>query len=368
MKHSSKAIENAARSTTRPAQQHGHDYLPAPCWLLALLCLLCGSWLASCNPLTTSAPKAVQHSANAFPPSAFPSHTDTIPINKPVATIGCGKAAPVAAGRSVNETIGAHPAEAEGYQTRSYLLHVPATYQADIPTPVVLIFHGHGGSAAGMEGIGFSRLADQQDFIAVYPQGLPEGRGGPSFWADIGPIDDGIDDVLFVSDLLNTLQKEFCVDAHRIYATGFSNGGGMTNFLACRLAGRIAAFAPISGDHYPPPGGCQPGRPISLLEINGTADPLVPYNGIPVSEELAWPESSIPQYLQEWATRDGCTGQPAIFLQSAKVLGEQWTNCPAHATIMHYRMIGEGHSWPASIGDVSGTETIWQFLLAHPLP
>jgi polyhydroxybutyrate depolymerase len=77
-----------------------------------------------------------------------------------------------------------------------------------------------------------STLADAQNFIAVYPQGLIEPGTDKPFWAEIGPIDFGDDDVLFVSNILDDLQKNYCVDAHRIYATGFSNGGGMTTLLA----------------------------------------------------------------------------------------------------------------------------------------
>jgi polyhydroxybutyrate depolymerase len=340
--------------------------LAALTWLVVVVGLLAPA-LAGCDLFAAPATSPAHTVARAFPPSAFPSYADTIPVNSIVPTTGCGQAAPVRPGSSVDETIRAHPAVSEGFATRRYRLHVPATYRADKPIPVVLIFHGHGGSAASMEGTGFSQLADQQNFLAVYLQGLPQGVGGPSFWADIGPIDYGIDDVLFVSDVLTTLQKEFCVDAHRIYATGFSNGGGMTWLLACRLAGRIAAFAPVAGDHYPPPGGCQPGRPVSVLEINGTADQLVPYNGIPTYEERAWPESSIPQLMQTWAARDGCTAGPVVFLHDAKTIGMQWTGCRGQAVVMHYRMLGEGHTWPGRIGAMTGTEAIWQFFRAHPL-
>jgi polyhydroxybutyrate depolymerase len=344
------------------------DRLYVATWLVVIVCVLGAPLLASCDLFGSPAINSTHTATSAFPSSAFPAYADTIPVNNVVPTTGCGHTPPVKPGSSAGETISAHPAVSEGYSSRSYRLHIPTGYQAGMPTPVVLIFHGHGGSAAGMEGTGFSQLADREGFIAVYPQGLPQGAGGPSFWADIGPIDDGIDEVLFVSDLLNTLQKEYCVDANRIYATGFSNGGGMTWFLACRLAGRIAAFAPVSGDHYAPPGGCQPGRPVSILEINGTADDLVPYKGISASESPAWPEQSILQTLQAWALRDDCTAGPGVFMQDSTTVGLQWTGCKQHSLVMHYRTIGEGHAWPARIGGMTGTEAIWQFFRSHPLP
>ena len=338
--------------------KYKHMRVFAPVLILCLVLIGCASSGQSASPTIINAPYANRYS----PP------TDTTPVNHLVATTGCGKIAPVAPGSSVNVTIAAHPAESRGQHSRTYRIHVPEKYNDTHPTGVVLVFHGHGGNAAGMEaGSGFSTLADQQDFLAVYPQGLLDGQNKP-FWADIGPIDFGIDDVLFVSDILNDVQQKYCVDAHRIYATGFSNGGGMTNLLACRMAGRIAAFAPLSGDDYTIPSGCHPGRPVPLLNMHGTADPLLPYNGIPVSVNPDWPLPSLPSYLQTWATRDGCTHGPDIFLREQKVTGMQWTGCRGNVSVVHYRIEGGGHAWPPLINGKTPAEVMWQFFSQYPLP
>jgi len=177
-----------------------------------------------------------------------------------------------------------------------------------------------------------------------------------------------------VSNILTDLQKTFCVDAHRIFATGFSNGGGMTILLACRLAGRIAAFAPISGDDYSIPGGCHPGRPVPLLDMHGTADPLLLYNGIPPSQNPDWPFPPVQQFLRTWATRDGCSGGPTIFLQQQRLAGQpgvtgmQWTGCQGNVLVVHYRIDGGGHQWPPAIAGRPPAETIWQFFQAYALP
>lgn len=285
----------------------------------------------------------------------------------PVPTTGCGKTSPVTPGTSANQTIAAHPAVSRGHTTRTYIVHVPSTYNPNQPQAVILVFHGHGGSAVDTDASsGFSQLAEQRGFIAVSPQGLLDDDGLP-FWASIGPIDYGMDDALFVSELLTKLQTDFCVDPHRIYATGFSNGGGMSGFLACRLARRIAAFVPISGNYYDLPGGCHPGRAVPILEIHGAADPIVPYQGISVSENPTWPLPSIPQWLQDWATRDGCMKGPITFLQKADVTAMQWVNCQGNATVVHYRIAGGGHEVPLTLGDHSTVATIWDFFQAHPL-
>lgn len=331
--------------------------------VIGLVVLLCSLMLASCD-ISNQVSSRQTLSRTPRPTS----QVDVGPINRPVPTTGCGQTSPISPGSSANEMIASHPAVSNGASTRMYRVHVPTTYDTNHPIAVVLAFHGYGGSAVGMEGTGFSKLADQQNFIAVYPQGLPEGNSGKPFWASVGPIDYGIDDVLFVSDVLNDLQGKFCVDSHRIYVTGFSNGGGMSGFLACRLAGRIAAFAPVSGNFYALPGGCHPGRPVPILDFHGTADTVLPYKGISPTVNPTWPLPPIPQWLQDWASRDGCTTGPVTFLQESRVTGEQWTGCQGNVTVIHYRINGGGHAWPPAIDGRPGIDVIWSFFQAHPLP
>ena len=286
-------------------------------------------------------------------------------IIRPIASSGCGKPAPFTPGLSENEVL------TSGGHLRLYRLHLPSGYRDNVPQALVLNFHGHGGTAAGQERLTqLSRLADQQDFIAVYPQGMigPDHRSG---WST-GPVwDPHVNDVLFVSDLLNHLQAELCIDPSRIYAMGFSNGGGMTNLLAARMAGRIAAFASVSGSYYPVAGGYHPLRPVSLLEIHGTADQVVPYNG-----DRAKDYASVTRWLLGWVQRDHCNNRPDIFLKQRTMLGEEWEGCRAGAVIIHYRIMHEQHVWPTVLFReqtqqgarlVSATVMIWRFFQNHPL-
>ena len=297
-------------------------------------------------------------------PSRTPSPEATIVIT-PISSAGCGKPVPTPPGETVYGTVFL------GGLIRTYLLHIPSGYQANSSEAVVLSFHGHGSNAFQQERrSGMSLLADQQGFIVVYPQGLvgPDGRTG---WATGLRGRPWVNDVLFVSDLLNHLQSILCIDPLRIYATGFSNGGGMTNVLACTLAGRLAAFAPVSGSYPPYPGGCHPVRPVPLLEFHGTADPIVPYNGSmrkQLPPILAW--------LQGWATRDGCTMGPTVFQKQANVTGLEWTNCQGNAIVIQYRISGEGHVWPRAtfnkpggpaVSSLSASALIWSFFQQHPL-
>jgi polyhydroxybutyrate depolymerase len=333
--------------------------------------LLLGCILAGCAG--TAGSGGIGHATGATstpaPATATVSRVVLDPRDHMVVTTGCGKQSAVTPGTSSTRTIAADPAVSNGATTRTYLVHVPASYRPSTPLAVILAFHGYGGTAAGMErGSGLSLLAQQRGFLAVYPQGLPFGATSAPFWASAGPIDFGIDEIAFVTNLLNDLQATFCVDAHRIYATGFSNGGGMTGYLACRLAGRIAAFAPASGNFYDIPGHCHPSRPAPILDFHGTADTVVPYVGLPASESPDWPLPSISEWLAGWAARDGCTGGPDVFLQISGVTGEQWAGCRGQSVVIHYRLNGVGHTLPPTINGTSTPLLIWDFFQSHPLP
>lgn len=273
----------------------------------------------------------------------------------------------VTAGTTQNQVVEAQPAVARGQHTRTYLVHIPTLYTAKTAVPIVIIFHGHGGSAKGAEqSTGFSQLADKEHFIAVYPQGLADDNNLP-MWASIGPIDYNIDETVFINDMLDKLTKDFCVDTQRIYATGFSNGGGMSGFVACQLSTRIAAVAPIAGNYYPLQTGCHPHRAVPLLEIHGSNDTVVPYNGISASVNPQWPLPAVMDWLHDWAQRNGCMKGPDKFFQNGNATGLRWTGCHQNTTILHYRIEGGGHSIPATIGSQSTEQVIWNFFKLYSL-
>ncbi|HEX6818626.1 MAG TPA: PHB depolymerase family esterase [Ktedonobacterales bacterium] len=257
------------------------------------------------------------------------------PTSSTAPTAGCQARTTPRRGASVSLSM------AVGSLTRDYRLHVPQSYRSNAPTPLVLAFHGHGTSAAPFERITrLSQMADKRDFLVVYPQGLvgPDGLVG---WNTDRAQDPSADDVGFVSALVTHLEATLCVDTRRIYATGFSNGGGLVEMLACQLSDRLAAFAPVAGDYMAQPGGCHPSRAVSLLEIHGTADPIIPYEGSPV---LGYPD--IGAWLQDWATRDGCTADPTTSSTGPGVIVERWSACRNASTIQHDRLLDIGHGWP----------------------
>lgn len=230
---------------------------------------------------------------------------------------------------------------------RSALLHLPPHWR-DVRLPLVVALHGSGGDGSFMESYsGLSRLADKAGFAVVYPSA--PGR----VWAY------GTDrDVAFIDELLDQLAGRACVDASRVYVTGVSNGGGMTARLGCRLAERVVAIAPVAGGYKALP-TCTPKQPVSVLEIHGTADSVVPYGG-------AAPDyrGSVTRYLQGWLRMDRCRGRVQRSTVNASTQRLRWTGCAAGTTVQHLRLFGAPHTWPGvSPRDPwpAAEEMIWDF-------
>lgn len=241
---------------------------------------------------------------------------------------------------------------------RTYLLHLPPTYGRQ-PQPLVLTFHGYSWTSQIMKDNTHMNVeADKAGFILVFPQGVDT---PPSWNAGVGaygPTGDA-DDIQFTRDLISSLEKNYCVDAHRIYIDGFSLGGGMAYRLACTLGDQLAAVATVSGAYYPLPEGCHPARPLPILEIHGAADQLAPYNG-----NTATRMAAVQDYLDGWLQRDSCTGSPQTFFQKGDVSAIRWTHCAPGTIVEHYRISDGGHTWPGSPGTthvIDANVVLWNF-------
>jgi polyhydroxybutyrate depolymerase len=255
---------------------------------------------------------------------------------------------------------------------RRYRLHIPPQYDPVQRAPLVLSFHGftsNGDQQALLSG--WDTIADDHTFIVVYPQGT----GRPSRWyAGRAPFigEERTDDVQFVRDLLAELERNLCVDTTRIYANGMSNGGGMSNRLACELADQIAAIGGVAGGYTALPDGCKPARPIPVIAFHGTADPLVDYDG---NRRLRVP--AIPTWAEDWAARNGCDLKPAQMPVKGDASAVHYGQCKDSADVILYTIDGGGHTWPGSkIGlsilgktsaDIDASATMWAFFQAHPL-
>lgn len=264
---------------------------------------------------------------------------------------GCNNALPsdVQPGApSQNRTINSH-----GVQ-RTYLLHLPASYQPDRPVPLYFSFAGANRNASEQEGLSqFSNPEFNPNGIAVYPQGLND------HWLSNPDVDENAQptDIDFTLDLLDSLEQELCIDADRVYAAGKSNGGGLVNLLACNStsAGRFAAFASVSGAYYEDrlARDCAPQRvPVPFLEFHGVNDTTVPYVGKNGSDD-AQSEYAVFPFVQTWAERNGCPQDaPATDMESlysGEVTRFSWS-CDGNVDVVqHYREDDLGHIWPSTV-------------------
>jgi polyhydroxybutyrate depolymerase len=256
---------------------------------------------------------------------------------------------------------------------RTYRLDVPQSSRPGTQTPVGMVFHGAGGSGRRMAPhTGFSRLAAREGFVAVYPDGL--GRRWNDGRSAVAPQDD----VGFVKALLDTLERELSLDSTRVYAAGISNGAMFSYRLACELPGVFAAIAPVAG--ATPANlaeSCGRTAPVSVLAIQGTADPLLPYAGGGVGGVLSAAES-----IAFWARVAGCGEAPAVtdepdrVRDGTRVRVTAYSGCRDGRAVELYTIQDGGHTWPGgppvgrSVGRVSreidATALIWEFFARHP--
>jgi polyhydroxybutyrate depolymerase len=285
------------------------------------------------------------------------------------------------------------PGDLEGSLTsggfeRTYLYRLPATLEpADKPWPLVIALHGRGGDGAGQESLShLSDVADREGFIVVYPDGVDKS------WADGRPgspaEEQGVDDVAFVSDLIDHFVATEGADPGRVFVAGMSNGGMMSYRLACDLSGKVAAVGPVAGLMYTGLADtCAPGRPVPILLFAGTADPIMPYAGGPVGSDTGGDVLSAADTLARWAALDGCTdsaektSEPdAAPDDGTTVTRDAHTACDQGAEARLYTIEDGGHTWPGGdqylnekiIGktsrDLDASDVLWSFFQSHPMP
>jgi polyhydroxybutyrate depolymerase len=253
---------------------------------------------------------------------------------------------------------------------RLYLIHVPPGYEHDTPTPVVLNFHGRGSTSSEMALISqMSVAADRDGYIVVYPHSYGDSRQW-NFWGTT--VAGWPDDVQYVRDILDELSQAFSIDPARVYATGYSNGGGMADRLACDLSDRIAAMGQVAGT-YLAGADCAPQRPVPVLTLHGTDDTILPYDG------MEGGALSAVEWAANWAARNGCTGESSVTFEEGAVTGETWTGCLEGADVVLYTVEGGGHDWfrtepvPDTTYDwpttnIDANAALWAFFEAHPMP
>jgi polyhydroxybutyrate depolymerase len=273
---------------------------------------------------------------------------------------------------------------------RRYVVHVPRGYNGDKHWPVVIMFHGGGGTAWGaMQDTGWVEKAEKEGFLAVFPEGTAPDparaarfRDNPQTWNDgsrrpnVGAVLRGVDDVKFVSLMLADLKTRCTVDESRIYATGFSNGASMTFRLARELSPLIAAAAPVAGADWL---DGKPQRPVPLLFMTGTADPLNPLAGgeIKIGQKAFGTKPSARETIEKWVQLHGAPGDGSVVHDKDGATGVAYGRAGGPARVVLYTIDGHGHHWPGrdsalpvwlagkNTAKLNATDVIWEFFKQH---
>ncbi len=256
---------------------------------------------------------------------------------------------------------------------RSYRLYIPAAYTGVTARPLVIDLHGYTSNATNEQLYSnFKPISDTANFLVVYPQGT--NLSGQPYW-NAGMSATGVNDIKFISNLIDSIIAKYNIDATSVYSCGMSNGGYMSHTLACALNNKIAAIASVTGSMFRTQYSiCVPNRAVPVMQISGTGDGTVSYTG----SSSSLPIDTLVRY---WVVNNNCTTTPAF-------TNVPNTNTSDGCTAEHYvysggtngssvelyKIIGGGHTWPGSpyiIGvtnqDFNASEKIWLFFRKYKL-
>jgi polyhydroxybutyrate depolymerase len=260
-----------------------------------------------------------------------------------------------------------------GGMYRSYRLYVPAAYTGTTARPLILNLHGYSSNASEQQLYSnFSPIADTANFLMVYPQGTM--YMGQPYW-NAGLVSGGVNDIEFLSQLIDTISASYNVDANSVFSCGMSNGGYMSQTLACELSNKVAAIASVTGSMFSSQHAvCAPPRPVPMMQIHGTSDGTVNYYGSAGSlsiDQLVsfWVDhndcnpTAVMTPVPNTSTSDGCTAERYVYSGGA-----------SGSSVELFKVNGGGHTWPGApfiIGvtnqDFSASKEIWRFFRKYKL-
>lgn len=273
---------------------------------------------------------------------------------------------------------------------REFTLHIPPTYDGLTDVPLVIVLHGGGGNSESVQNFTqMNPVSDTNGFIVAYPQGFGPTQNGGFSWADgreTSATNMGIDDVGFILKLMDKITSEYQISENKIYVCGFSNGGFMSQKLACELENTFAGVgtlgATIGTEVF---NTCATNQSIPMLFVLGDADPFVPYNGGTVTNNPSNIEG-VETIANFWKEHNQCqTTKPAIQLPDLDVTDNstvtlfEFTDCDCNASVKLYKINNGGHTWPGvenvnyemiageTNEDIRASDVLWEFFNEHQL-
>lgn len=245
-------------------------------------------------------------------------------------------------------------------KSRTFIMHVPSTYQGDKAVPLVVDYHPVMGSGQGqLNDTKYKPLTDLEGVISLYPDGTKSAnpsKMGPGW--NVGPCCSDDDDVKFSREMIKMVEEKVCIDTKRVYAAGFSMGGGMSNHVACNMSDIYAAVAPAAMDlNTTNSATCNPVRPISIIMFRGTADGVCRYGGGDSGFNDGLNFLGAEKNFKFWAEKNGCTGVPTTNSNGC----QEYSNCKDGTKVVLCTKQGGGHEQgDGSIG--------WPFLKSFTMP
>ncbi|HMT28137.1 MAG TPA: PHB depolymerase family esterase [Bacteroidia bacterium] len=260
--------------------------------------------------------------------------------------------------------------------TRDYIVYLPTSYTPGSALPLVFVLHGFTQTANTIMTVSdFNTVAEANNFIAVYPQGVNNGWNTNTGF----PGGSTADDVGFIGALIDEMHTLYTVDTNRVYSCGFSAGGYMSHRLACESSRCFAAIASVSGTmtnnafNY-----CAPSKNMPVMQIHGTSDAVVNYNG-------GFGGKSVDDVINLWVANNSCPTSPTVTLlpdinttDGSTVEQNIFEPCTDSATVVLLKVVGGGHQWPGTnsllggIGninrDILASEEIWSFFSGYSCP
>lgn len=269
---------------------------------------------------------------------------------------------------------------------RPVTVQVPASHDEGMPAPLLIVFHGFGSTGRDYEGyFHLDDAAERRGMITAYPDGTKDNIGN-QFWNATDACCDiqgsGVDDSTYLIGVVAAIKTHVAVDPKRIYVIGHSNGAFMSYRMACDHADVIAAIVSLAGATFAHTAACHPATPVSVLEIHGTADEAIAFDGgsvsLPGSAKPLPPYPGAKQTVKTWATYDGCdpaakrsprhvdvdadlpyAGSPA------EATIDTWAGCRKRAAVELWT-VPDGPHVPTISNAFPGAAL--DFLLAHPKP
>jgi polyhydroxybutyrate depolymerase len=294
-------------------------------------------------------------------------------VRKPAVTFLVASAFALGACNSHTSTTPAATTITVGSPDRPVDVFVPSSYDGSVAIPLVVLLHGYTASGDLAERyLEVQLLAEERAFLYVHPDGTKD-AAGRRFWnatdACCNLFSSGVDDSAYLLAVIEGVQRAYKVDAKRIYVIGHSNGGFMTYRMACDHADRIAAVVSIAGATFADPRKCQPSEPVNVVQIHGTADAVIAYQGGGI-EGHAYPAAETT--VASWASYNGCRSTPdrstvQLDLESeiagAETSVSTFADCRPAGAVELWTIDGGSH-----VPQVSSTFTsrIVDFLYAHP--